>query len=329
MSRAISPVLVTGGAGYIGSHLVRKLLDRGKEVIVLDNLSYGDQGLQAVRKHPRLRFFQGDICDIKAVVKAVKGCRTVIALAAIVGDPACALNEDDTNSTNYEATKVLVEVALASGMERFIFASSCSVYGANSKLLLNEGSWVNPVSLYARTRVMSEKMILERSGSMTAVILRLATVFGWSERMRFDLVANILTAKAVTEGKIQIFGGEQLRPLIHVQDAADAFILAAKAPEGEVDREIFNVGGDDLNFTIYDIGKRVATCVPGTNIEVHPLEEDARDYRVSFGKIRHLLAFEPQFSLEDGVREVAHALQAGRIDNYTDEVYYNVRYLYK
>ncbi len=325
---ANAPILVTGGAGYIGSHLTRFLLEKGYRVHLLDNFTYGWKGIEEIRDHPELVIFEGDICNIRDVVKAVKGTKAVIALAAIVGDPAAALDEDETNSTNFESTKVMLEACEHYNVERLVFASSCSVYGANSDIQLNEGSWLNPVSLYAKTRILSEQVLLGNSRNVAPTILRLSTVFGLSRRMRFDLVINILTAKAVREGQIQIFGGSQWRPLIHVQDVARAFMMAAEAPIELVRGEIFNVGGNHLNFRIEELGEIVKKIMPETVTDIKPEDPDRRDYRVNFDKIKSMLNFEPQHDIEFGVREIQQFLNTTDID-LTDDIYYNVKYLFK
>lgn len=322
-------VLVTGGAGYLGSHLVRKLLKRGYIVTVLDNLTYGSKGIEDLLGSGQMEFIRGNICNIKDVATAIKGSSVVIALAAIVGDPACSLNEEETISTNYESTKVLVEICKYYGIERLLFASSCSVYGSNSGIILNEGSWLNPISLYAETRVMSENVILENCGGVSPVILRLATLYGQSYRMRYDLVVNILSAKATKEGKVEIFGGEQWRPVIHVKDAAEAFLLAMEADEKLIKKEIYNVGSSDQNYQILDIAEAVKKIVPNVRIVVKDGLEDKRDYKVSFDKIRNLLGFESKITLEDSVREMVKYLEGDMISNYLDDIYYNVKYIYK
>ena len=320
-------ILVTGGAGYVGSHLVRKLLKGGYKVNVLDNLTYGREGIDEIVDHPNLDLIEGDICNIKDIVRAMQGASRVIALAAIVGDPACELNRDDTISTNYQSTKILVEVAKYYKVERIVFASSCSVYGANSNLTLNEGSQLQPLSLYAETRIMSEQVLLEGCGDVTPVILRLATVFGLSRRMRYDLVINILSAKATREKRIQIYGGSQWRPFVHVKDVADAFIIASEAPKAAVDREIINVGANHLNFRISELGRIVKREVPGTKVETKRELEDLRDYKVGFDKIKAVLGFKPKQKVEHGVREISKFLAGSDVD-YRDDIYYNVKYLY-
>jgi nucleoside-diphosphate-sugar epimerase len=322
-------ILVTGGAGFIGSHLVRLLLARGYRVRVLDNFAYGAVGLTEVRDHPRLEILNGDICDMKAVARGVRDAHGVIALAAIVGDPACNLDPEETINFNYQSTKILVEACSFYGVRRLVFSSSCSVYGANSNGLLTERSPLNPVSLYARTRILSESILFDRHGDVEPVVLRLATVFGASPRMRFDLVVNTLTARAVVDGKITIFGGNQWRPHVHCRDAARAFVLALEAPTETVAGEVFNVGGDELNMRILDLGRLVASSVGrGVDVVVGADAQDPRDYRVGFKKIRTALGFVPERSLEAGIREVAEAIQANPVlKSYEDPIYHNVHAL--
>jgi nucleoside-diphosphate-sugar epimerase len=303
-------VLITGGAGYIGAHLTRSLLDRGYQVRILDSFAYGRSGIEEIADHPGLEIIQGDICNIRDVSYAVRDVDGVLALAAIVGDPACNLDPQETINLNYASTKILVEACNFYGVRRLVFASSCSVYGASENdALLNERSRLNPVSLYARTRVLSENIIFDRRGDVEPVVLRLATVFGLSPRMRFDLVVNTLTVRAVVEQKISIYGGSQWRPNVHCRDVVRAFVLALEAPANAVAGEIFNVGGDSNNHRIAEIGETVARLVGDVEVEMQEQVPDRRDYRVSFGKIRRVLAFEPEYSVERGIREVAAAVR--------------------
>jgi len=323
-------VLVTGGAGFIGSHLTRMLLDRGYQVRVLENFTYGMAGLSAIRSHPRLEIVKGDICNLRDVSRAMRDVEGVVALAAIVGDPACNLDPEETINLNYAATKILAEAADFYRVQRLVFASSCSVYGASLKEddLLNERSRLNPVSLYARTRVLSENIIFDRCGDTEPVVLRLATVFGLSPRMRFDLVVNTLTARAVVDHKISIFGGRQWRPNVHCRDAARAFLTALEAPGSKVGGEIFNVGGDENNHRIAEIGDIVAGVVGDVSISLQNEIPDPRDYRVSFEKIQRILNFEPEYSVCDGVREVVSAMRADHsLRMHMDPVFHNVQAL--
>jgi lipopolysaccharide/colanic/teichoic acid biosynthesis glycosyltransferase/nucleoside-diphosphate-sugar epimerase len=315
-------VLVTGGAGYIGTHLVRKLLARGHRVRLLDTFLYGDEGLRDLQGHPRLEMMEGDIRHLRTMATAVKGVDSVIALAALVGDAACDLDVDETMSTNLEATQLLVDVCQRADVRRIVFASSCSVYGANSHLFLNEGSWLNPVSLYARTRLRSEEILLRHADRLSVAILRLSTVFGLSYRMRLDLLVNTFTAHAFFDGRIRVMGGQQYRPNVHAQDAAEAFILVS-----QVRGEVFNVGDNALNHSVLDIARLVQAELPKTKIEITDEFQDRRDYRVSFEKIRHVLAFRPAFTVESGIREMAQAFREGAVTAPKDERYHNLRYL--
>ena len=316
-------VLVTGGAGYIGNHLVEKLLSRGFRVRVLDNMAYGNLGLAPLLAHPDLEIVRGDIANIRDVVSAIKGVHMVYALAAIVGDPACGIDAETTLNLNYESTKLLVEACNFYGVRRLVFASSCSVYGA-ARHTLNENSSLNPQSLYARTRIMSEEVIFERCGDVIPVILRLSTVFGLSRRMRFDLVVNLLTAQAVTQGAISVFGGEQWRPFVHCQDAADAFLLAGTVPDERVRKQVFNVGGDALNFTVDRIADLIVESVPGVRVNRMGNSPDPRDYRVAFDKIA-TLGFRPKFDIVAGIREIqAEIARDPRLGNFKNPIFSNV-----
>ncbi len=302
-------VLITGGAGYIGAHLIRMLLERGYHVRILDRFDYGRVGIEGI-SHPNFEIIQGDICSSRDVSRAVRNVDGVIALAAIVGDPACNLDPEETVNLNYTGTKILAETCNFYGVRRLVFASSCSVYGASTQGLLTERSRLHPVSLYARTRVLSENILFDRHGDVEPVVVRLATVFGLSPRMRFDLVVNTLTVRGAMEGRINIFGGSQWRPNVHCRDAARAFVLALEAPASDVAGEIFNLGGDALNHRISEIGEMVAEIVGNVQIERRDDAADARDYRVSFAKIRRVLGFEPEHLVADGIREVAAAVRA-------------------
>ncbi|MFH0777904.1 MAG: SDR family oxidoreductase [Candidatus Eisenbacteria bacterium] len=324
-------ILVTGGAGYIGAHLVRRLLARGFRVRVLDNLLFGDASISELYTNTDFELVRGDIRHIEDLVESMDGCYGVVHLAGIVGDPACELKPDVTHAINYEATKIMVEISKYKAVKRFIFASTCSVYGAAEDYVLNEGSVVNPVSLYAETNLRSEQIILRGLDGLDVVctIMRFATVYGASYRMRFDLVVNILSAKAVTDGKIKIYGGKQWRPNVHVEDVADAIIVILESPASRVDRETFNVGSNEQNYRIAELGDIVRQCIPGTEIEVLEESPDPRSYHVSFDKARHVLGLRVGRTVKSGVLEIQKMFQDGAIPNYRDDVYYNVKYRYK
>lgn len=321
--RSIRKVLVVGGAGYIGSAMVRDLIDDGYKVRVLDSLIFGDEPIRDLYDHPSFELIRGDFRNITPVVKAVKGVDAVIHLGAIVGDPACAVNEEETVETNLAATRLLADVCRASNVSRVLFASTCSVYGAAEETV-DEHSWLNPVSLYAATKIDSEKVLLAAKGrDFHPVILRLATAFGWSYRPRFDLVVNLLTAKAGVDKKISIFNGNQWRPFIHVADISRAFRACLAAPLDLVSGEIFNAGSDRMNYTLQELAEIIQKLEPGLDVE-YVNNNDARDYRVSFDKIRNRLGFECATTLEAGIREMQGELRAGKVANYKESRYSNV-----
>lgn len=324
-------ILITGGGGYIGTLLVEHILKhkRSAHVIVLDSFLYDETSLDFIKDHPRLKIVKGDIASITDLVKVIKGVDVVIALAAIVGDPACALNKDQTIVTNYHTTTLLVDLCNYYKVKRLIFASSCSVYGA-SELISNEGSKLNPLSLYAITRVMSEQAIMKNAGDkLEWTILRFSTVFGWSYRMRFDLVVNFLTARAFYEKEVDIIGGDQWRPLIHVADVARAISNATFAPKQNVNGEIFNIGGNKQNYQIKSLMKPIQKYIPDVKINAKAIDpQDHRNYRVSFDKAQELLHFTPKISLKNGVAEIVKNLKKAELD-YNDTKYYNVKYIYK
>ncbi len=222
----LSNVLVIGGAGYIGSILVRKLLERGSDVVVFDRFLYGSGPLEDVADDPKLTVVEGDTRHIEDVTAVLGGVDAVVHLGEVVGDPACALYPSITQGINYFATSAIANICKHFQINRFVYASSCSVYGAsNSADLLTESSPFNPVSLYAKMKIASENALMEACDeNFVPTILRLSTVFGFSYRPRFDLIVNLLTAKAMQEGKITIFGGDQWRPNVHVADVADTIL---------------------------------------------------------------------------------------------------------
>jgi nucleoside-diphosphate-sugar epimerase len=319
-------VLVIGGAGYIGSLLVDCLLEKGYRVRVLDSLLYGDEPLRTVKDHPDFELMVGDCRNIQDVVKAVRGIESVIHLAAIVGDPACEQNQELALETNYSATRMLIEIAKGHGVRRLLFASSCSVYGATD-VEVDEDAAVRPISLYGQTKVDSEKALLEaRSEDFHPTILRFATVFGLSYRPRFDLVVNLLTAKAKQEGAITIYNGQQWRPFIHVRDLAEATVRVLETPAALVSGQIFNVGDKRLNHTLTQVADIVREVFP--NVRVEQVENaDHRNYRVNFNKLLSKTGFEARYSLLEGVRELEKAFDERLITNYKDPRYHNQRFL--
>jgi len=325
-AKADAPVLIVGGAGYIGSVLVRKLLESGRKVRILDNLVYGPGAIRDIMENPRVELVAGDCRNIQSVVAAVKGVSSIVHLAAIVGDPACEQDSQAALQINYAATRMLIEIAKGNGVGRFVFASTCSVYGA-SDTLTDERSEVKPLSLYARTKIDSEEVLLAaESESFHPTILRLATVFGHSYRPRFDLVVNLLLARAYREGVMVIFNGQQWRPFIHVRDAARGVMQALNAPLGIVSGTIFNLGDSRLNCTLADVAEKIRVLLPATEIR-RVDNADARNYRVAFDRIKNLVGFRAELSLEDGIRELKQAFDDGLIGDYADPVYHNQKFL--
>jgi nucleoside-diphosphate-sugar epimerase len=342
-------VLLIGGAGYIGSALLPMLLENGYHVRLLDLFLYGAEAIKDFLHHPRLEIMRADFRHVDKVVEATKNMDAVIHLGAIVGDPACALDEDLTIEVNLMATRMIAEVAKGSGVSRFIFASTCSVYGAcdealsehselkpvsldeHSKLKpvsVGEHSELKPVSLYARSKIASERVLLSLSDTNFApTVLRFGTIYGLSGRTRFDLVVNLLTAKALVEGQITILGGEQWRPFVHVRDAALAVFKTLEAPFPLVKHETFNVGSNEQNYTIYQIGVMINQFVPAAQIVDQGADTDRRNYRVNFNKIRDILGFAPAWVVEEGVVQVIEAIKSGKIKDYRDPRYSNVKFL--
>jgi nucleoside-diphosphate-sugar epimerase len=321
----VEDVLVVGGAGYIGSVLVRQLLARGYRVRVLDLFLFGDESLQDLARHPRLEQIEGDFRNVEHVVQALRGMDAVVHLAAIVGDPACAVDEQTTIAVNYEAAKMMARVSRAQGISRFVFASTCSVYGASDDII-DEQSELHPVSLYATTKIDAERALLEAVDSVfQPTILRLATAYGWSRRPRFDLVANLLSAKAVTDREITVFNGEQWRPFVNTRDIGRAMIAVLEAPLSKVGGEIFNVGDNTQNYTISELGQIVADAVPGTKVNEVRNEEDPRNYRVKFDKIEQTLNFRAAVSLEEGIQEIVDAVSGDAGIDWRDPQYSNLK----
>ncbi len=325
-NREIKNVLVIGGAGYIGSVLARQLLAGGYRVRVLDSLFFGDAPVRDLLNDPKFEFLHADFRHAESLVKSMRGIDAVIHLAALVGDPACTINGDLTNEINYAATRLLIEVCKGASVNRLVFASTCSVYGA-SDFLMDERSNPNPVSLYAQTKLASERVILQsRTSTFHPTVLRLATVFGLSPRPRFDLVVNLLTAKAVQDGKIVIFNNAQWRPFIHVSDVARAFVCSLQAPYGLVSGEVFNAGAYGLNYSLGEVAEKIREQIPEVVIE-HQENLDKRNYRVSFDKIHSHLGFTCATGLEVGIEEIRKTIESGLVKNYRDAAFSNYEHL--
>jgi len=318
-------VLVTGGGGYIGSVLVRMLLKEGYKVRILDRFIFGIEPIAEILNDPNLEVVIGDIRNVEDVKKSLKKVDHVVHLAAIVGDPACSVQADVAVETNFLSTIRLARLARDNGIKKFIFASTCSVYGASGDKIIDEKSPTNPVSLYAETKLDAEKellALLDKKPSLT--ILRFGTAYGLSPRMRFDLVINYLTKKALIDREIKIFGGEQWRPFVHVHDISRAIMLTLGADDDDIlHREIFNVGSDGENYQMKEIGKILRKIIPDTKVEMVEEIKDRRSYRVSFEKIRKKLHYRTTKSIEDGFLEIKQAIETNEVKDPDNPIYYN------
>ncbi len=316
-------VLVVGGGGYLGSILVRKLLQAGRSVRVLDSFIYGRRSLAALEGHKGFDIVEGDFRNIQTVVDSLRDIDAVVLLAAVVGDPAAQSRPEQTIETNVMAAQALAFACKLHCISRFIFASTCSVYG-RTKDVLDENAPLNPVSLYARSKIFSERNLLDLAGdNFSPTILRMGTLYGYSPRMRFDLVVNTMSMKAHVEKRIQVYGGNQWRPLLHVEDAAGAFKACLDAPLARIGNQIFNVGSNAQNYRILEIAELIGTTLKKVDIQVEHAQFDARDYRVSFDKIKRGLGFKPGQTIPQAARRIVRELVSGQIKNPYARVYYN------
>jgi nucleoside-diphosphate-sugar epimerase len=319
--------LITGGAGYVGSVVVEELLDRGHSVRVLDSLAHGSvPSLLPVWGHRRFQFLRGDVRDAAARRNALEHVDAVVHLAAIVGDPACAREPELAHEVNHGATRALLDDAEAAGVSRLVFASTCSNYGkmADSSALAKEDFELRPVSLYAETKVAAELDVLARArNGLPTCCLRLATVYGASPRMRFDLTVNEFTREITLDRDLVVFGEQFWRPYVHVRDAARAVCVALEAPPEAVQGEVFNVGATSENYRKLDIVELLRERVPSANVSFVHKDEDPRDYRVSFDKVRDRLGFDPERTVADGIDEVMSLLRSGLLGDPYAAVYSN------
>jgi nucleoside-diphosphate-sugar epimerase len=318
-------VLVTGGAGYVGSVLVPKLLEAGHAVRVLDTYYFGTGSLAGVRTRPNFSEVRGDIRNAKTVDAALSGCTAVIHLACISNDPSFELDPALGKSINYDAFLPLVRLAKRHGVQRFIYASSSSVYGVKDEESVTEDLPLEPLTDYSKYKAMCEDVLMaERERGFTTLILRPATVCGYSPRLRLDLSVNILTSLAYHKREITVFGGEQQRPNLHIQDMTDLYLRTLEWPAEAIDGKIYNAGWQNLK--IREIAELVRDEVGSdVNIVTTPTN-DHRSYRVSSEKIRQELGWLPQCSVADAVCELMLAFRMGRVPNaLSDPRYSNIK----
>ena len=324
-------VLVTGGAGYVGSLLTPQLLDKGYNVTVYDIMFFGDDFLP--KDHPNLTIVEGDIRDTDALSRVLKGQDVVISLACISNDASFELDESLSTTINLDAFEPMVICAKKAGVKRFVYASSSSVYGVSDAPEVTEDHPLVPLTLYNEYKGLCEPLLFKhQTDYFVCTVIRPATLCGYAPRQRLDLSVNILTNLAINNSKITVFGGSQLRPNLHVQDMCDLYQLLMTAPDEQIAGEVFNCGYE--NMSIMDIAKRAQAIVAEEMPSIESVEivttptDDIRSYHVNSDKIKNKLGFQPKHSVEDAIRDLCRAFNAGKIPNsLDDDWYYNVRRL--
>jgi nucleoside-diphosphate-sugar epimerase len=319
--------LVTGGSGYIGALLVKELLEAQHEVRVLDSLLHGQQDIAAEQEQAGVEVIRADIRDAEARKRALAGADAVVHLAAIVGDPACGRDPKLSDEVNVQATRGLVADAGEAGVERLVFASTCSNYGrmADPAVPITEDGELRPVSLYAEQKVSMEQLILGgQESSVKPTCLRFATVYGVGRRMRFDLTVNEFTRDLWNDRELEVFGEQFWRPYIHVRDAGRAVHTVLEAPPEKVADNVFNAGRSGENYRKLDLVEEIGKQIDRGKVSYVKRDEDPRDYKVSFDKIRAELGFETLMTVPDGIAEIIAALDAGAFGDPYDARYRNI-----
>ena len=325
--KSLPKVLIVGGAGFIGTVLASKLLKKNYHVTILDKLIYDHKIIQKNFKNKKnFNFILGDVCDLNIQIKAIKEIDVVVYLAEIVGDPACSAKPEDALKTNYLSVLSFAHLCSHLAIDKFIYTSSCSVYGLDkNNKLLSEKSNLNPVSHYARIKIMSEKALLSSASNyFKPTIVRLGTVFGPSIRMRFDLVVNTMSKFAYFNNKIDVNGGDQWRPNIHVQDVADGIISIIKSKKKNVENQIFNLSNDKLNLRIIEIAKKVKNTFKNADLNVKKTSIDPRNYKVTSKKMKNKTGFVAKKSIEDALKEIKDMFRFKKIKNPDNKIYNNL-----
>lgn len=324
-------ILVTGGAGYVGSGLLRELLHENYKVTCVDSLMFGGESLLDIWHNKNFTFIKCDINDWTEFNKILINSNfdAVIHLAAIVGDPACKLHSDLATKTNWKSTKWLVDKCKEIGISKFLFASTCSNYGKmeDPESYVDENSKLAPVSLYAELKVKFEQYMLneiEKTDEFIPTSLRFSTVYGLSPRMRFDLTVNEFTKDLALGKELVIFGEQFWRPYCHVKDFSNAFITVLRSPAKKVSYDVFNVGDTLENYTKQMLIDEIKKVLPEAKIKYVDKNEDPRNYRVNSDKIKQELGFEITMRVSDGIEEVKRMVQEGIIQDPEDQKYYNI-----
>jgi len=329
-------ILVTGGAGYLGSYLIGELLCRGYRVTVVDDLLFGGDSLLAYLPHPNFSFSKADICEPRAVISAVRkdwpAPQAVIHLAAIAGFPACqAVGQQVAWRYNVEATQRTYEQGVQLGVERFIYASSYTVYGFSSAgSPVSEATPLNPQSLYAETKAASESFLMEEADSSTPpLIFRAAALYGLSPRTRFDMIVNQFILEAFTKRELLIYQRGYSRAFIHIHDAVQGLLLGLEAPLEVISRQIFNLGSDEDNLTKNQVVAAILKRIPETTVQYKDMTfgGDMGDITVSFARVRDHLGYKSTRNLDDGVREILSALRTGLIREPHNPRYRNAQFI--
>jgi nucleoside-diphosphate-sugar epimerase len=325
MKRKFTNIMVIGGGGYVGSVLVPKLLKKGYRATVYDLFIYGEKVFDGVKDNPRLSLVKGDVRDQKKLTETLRGQEAIIHLACISNDPSFELDPSLGKSINFDCFEPLVKAAKENGVKRFIYASSSSVYGVKSCENVDETMACAPLTDYSKFKALCEQVLLKYADdSFVGLILRPATVCGYSPRQRLDLIVNILTNTAANKGSLAVDGGGQKRPNIHIEDVTDLYIQALEYPDAKINRKVFNAGYE--NHSLMELAEKVKAIVnPALEIAVRPTN-DQRSYHISSKKIAQELGFVPRHTIEEAVRDLKGAFDQGLLPNPLDNpMYFNIK----
>ncbi len=328
-NKKLPKILIVGGAGYIGSVLCKKLLKKNYTVKIVDKVLYDKNVINNFIKNKNFSFDKADICDLNTQINVIRDIDVVVFLAEIVGDPACNARPEDALKTNYLSIASMAQLCSHLGISKFIYTSSCSVYGLDKQnKLLTEKSDLNPISHYARMKIMSEKALLANKNDIfKPTIFRLGTVFGPSLRNRFDLVVNTMAKNAHYNKKINLHGGEQWRPNIHVEDVADGIIASIKSNQKKVGNKIFNLSSDKSNFKIKDIAFAAKKIFKKSKIDIQKSMVDSRNYRVSSKKFFYSSGFKAKKTINEAYRDFEKLFKNNKNFNPNRKIFSNIKVL--